>query len=134
MQRLLRLAEVPTPPASVDLYDTDEVYVQLANQIYEHPEVPKWLLKVDDEFRARGTVILHVDGALRKHIAEIQTKIVTNWTAGIPNSLAAAIRVERIEGLLRVDSPAPIPIRNVDDGAEDVLGEDVEVERFSCEV
>lgn len=50
-------AQLPCPATSVDLYDEEEVFSQFATQVYRNPQTPKWIFKIDDEFRAKGSCI-----------------------------------------------------------------------------
>lgn len=52
------LAELPTGPWAVDIYDEDEFYTSLAGLIIKHPNVRTWLFKIDDERDSRGHAYL----------------------------------------------------------------------------
>ncbi|CAD7971268.1 unnamed protein product [Amoebophrya sp. A25] len=104
MQRLVTLSQLPTPPMSVDLYDEEELFLQFATQIYENPTVPKWLLKIDDEFRAKGNVVFHVDTVVRKSIHEVQRQVVDKVWTEFAASRRSQPAVDRIHGLYVVRS------------------------------
>lgn len=57
-KRLLSIADVNMPPGAHDLYEEEEVVAALARLVARHPDVPKWLIKIDDEHGGRGTAYL----------------------------------------------------------------------------
>ncbi|CAD7940750.1 unnamed protein product [Amoebophrya sp. A120] len=110
MQRLVTLAQVPHPPTSVDLYDEEELYHQFGVQLYEHPTVPKWIFKIDDEFRGKGSAIFHVDTNVRKSIAELQHRAMESFlhSATAEGKRTSDVTVDRVAGLYRVSSAGPV--------------------------
>jgi len=70
-KKIFQLSDVPTPIASVDIYDEQEFYISLAKLIVSNQYVGTWIFKIDDEFNGRGTACLNLDhvktlSALRK--------------------------------------------------------------------
>lgn len=63
MYRLVQSSNLPQPSHALDLYDMEEFYAQLAKLVYRFPHIPKWILKIDDEFRCKGSAVfnLHKD-------------------------------------------------------------------------
>mmetsp|Transcript_30 Transcript_30/g.78 ORF Transcript_30/g.78 Transcript_30/m.78 type:complete len:1089 (+) Transcript_30:71-3337(+) len=53
-KRVFAAAEVNAPPSAFDLYDMDEVAASLSSLIFQHIDITKWLIKIDDEFGGRG--------------------------------------------------------------------------------
>merc|ERR1719487_3127473 len=68
-KRLVTLAELPSGPWAVDIYDADEFYASLANLVVRHPEVRHWVFKIDDERASRGHA--YVDLAQLGSITEL---------------------------------------------------------------
>jgi len=67
-KKLAQLAELPTGPWAVDIYDEDELLSSLAGMIVRHPDVQVWLLKIDDERDGRG--LAYVDLAKMREVAD----------------------------------------------------------------
>lgn len=57
-KRLFSAADVNMPPGAHDLYEEEEVVAALARLVARHLDVPKWLIKIDDEHGGRGTAYL----------------------------------------------------------------------------
>jgi hypothetical protein len=51
-------AEVPVPPAAMDIYDEREFYTTLTRLIAKNTYIETWLFKIDDEFAGRGIASL----------------------------------------------------------------------------
>ena len=58
-KRIFSAAQVNMPPGLHDLYDEEAMCAGLARLICSHLDVPRWLLKIDDEFGGRGHA--HID-------------------------------------------------------------------------
>ncbi|CAE7374693.1 iqch [Symbiodinium natans] len=57
-KKLTQLAQLPTGPWAVDIYDEDEFFTCLAGLVIKHPKVRTWLFKIDDERGSRGTAYI----------------------------------------------------------------------------
>ena len=53
-KRLFATADVSTPPGAHDVYEEPELIGALAKLIAAYIDVPRWLIKLDDEFGGRG--------------------------------------------------------------------------------
>lgn len=53
-KKLTQIAELPTGPWAVDIYDEDEFYTCLAGLVVKFPKVRTWVFKIDDERDSRG--------------------------------------------------------------------------------
>ena len=54
------MADMNTPPGAHDIYEVEELYSALAKLISAYIDVPRWLLKIDDEFGGRGHAFVDV--------------------------------------------------------------------------
>jgi len=59
-KRVLTMANIPIPIQATDIYDTTEMIAQLANLVYNNPNLSTWLIKIDDEIGSAGTGVLDV--------------------------------------------------------------------------
>ena len=65
---------MPTSISAVDIYDTQEFYLQLAKLIANNLYVNIWIFKIDDEFSSRGHAYINIDSI--KSLADIRRKQV----------------------------------------------------------
>ena len=97
-KRVFSAAQVNTPPGMHDLYDEPSVYAALAKLICSHLDVPRWILKLDDEFGGRGHC--HIDVGehrcyqelLRAHDASPDTWDDPHVQADVQQTLADDLR------------------------------------------
>eukprot|EP00741_Cyanophora_paradoxa_P021428 tig00021352_g20686.t1 len=59
-KRIFAAAHVNTAPGAHDLYEERDLVARLAELMVLHPAVPRWLVKIDDEFGGRGHAVLDV--------------------------------------------------------------------------
>ena len=63
------------PPISSDIVQVEELFDTLAVAVYRHPRVTRWLIKLEDESAAKGTLILEVDDVVRNHVSTVGMNI-----------------------------------------------------------
>jgi hypothetical protein len=51
----VNIAEIPIPPSAFDLYDEIEFWTTLTKLIATNIFVNRWVFKIDNEFKGRGT-------------------------------------------------------------------------------
>eukprot|EP00933_Yihiella_yeosuensis_P044804 TRINITY_DN40075_c0_g1_i1.p1 TRINITY_DN40075_c0_g1~~TRINITY_DN40075_c0_g1_i1.p1 ORF type:complete len:1134 (-),score=232.67 TRINITY_DN40075_c0_g1_i1:84-3485(-) len=67
-KKLTQIAELPTGPWAVDIYDEDEFFTSLAGLVVRYPEVKTWVFKIDDERDSRGHA--YIDLSKMKEVGE----------------------------------------------------------------
>ncbi|NXE67088.1 IQCH protein, partial [Calcarius ornatus] len=66
-KRIFALAGVPTPPGEWDIHSREQLLHALSQLVLDHPEVQRWLFKVDDERAGDGTAFCDVTSHLECH-------------------------------------------------------------------
>ena len=59
-RRIFQAADVDTPPCECDVYNIQQLVDCLAELVTTHPNINKWLIKLDCQFDNRGTYVLNV--------------------------------------------------------------------------
>ncbi|CEM20919.1 unnamed protein product [Vitrella brassicaformis CCMP3155] len=75
MRRVMQTAQIPSGPHATNINQADKFYESLSVLIMEHPEIPMWVFKIDDETSARGTALIDMSalgiiGHLKKMMQE----------------------------------------------------------------
>lgn len=73
-KKLAQLAELPTGPWAVDIFDEDEFFTSFAGLVVKHPHVRTWLFKIDDERDARGHAYIDL-GKMREVAEALRTSV-----------------------------------------------------------
>ncbi|KAL9837850.1 IQ domain-containing protein H [Geothlypis trichas] len=102
-KRIFASAGVPTPPGEGDIHSWEQLLRALSRLVLEHPEVRRWLLKVDDERAGDGTAFCDVTA----HLAcqpwvqrEQQGHGVEMWSKSQARELALVKISQELPGLL----------------------------------
>lgn len=60
-KRIFSISQLDIPPYVVDIYDQVEFYTHLTKLIFNNKFVNRWIFKIDNEFRGRGTAYIDVE-------------------------------------------------------------------------
>jgi len=104
-KRLFASADVSTPPGAHDVYEEPELIGALSKLIAAYIDVPRWLIKLDDEFGGRGhawidTHELIIVRSLREAHRKHTTREPQYWGRPDVQEGARAQLIREIEGRL----------------------------------
>uniref|UniRef100_A0A8C5NRC7 IQ motif containing H n=1 Tax=Junco hyemalis TaxID=40217 RepID=A0A8C5NRC7_JUNHY len=102
-KRIFASAGVPTPPGEGDIRSSEQLLRALGRLLLDHPEVQRWLLKVDDERAGDGTAFCDVTAHLECHPwiqREQQEHGLEVWSESQARELALVKISQELPGLL----------------------------------
>lgn len=73
-KRIFNISELSIPPSAFDIYDEVEFYTTLTRLVATNIFVNRWVFKIDNEFRGRGTAYFDTENI--KIIEEMRKKKV----------------------------------------------------------
>ncbi|NXQ27236.1 IQCH protein, partial [Alaudala cheleensis] len=102
-KRMFASAGVPTPPGEWGIHSREQLLRALSQLILDHPEVRRWLFKVDDERGGNGTAFCDVTSHLECHPwiqRERQGHGPEGWSESQARELALVKISQELPGLL----------------------------------
>ncbi|XP_074405210.1 IQ domain-containing protein H isoform X5 [Zonotrichia albicollis] len=102
-KRIFASAGVPTPPGEGDIHSREQLLRALGRLLLDHPEVQRWLFKVDDERAGDGTAFCDISAHLQCHPwiqREQQQRGRQVWSESRARELALVKISQELPGLL----------------------------------
>ncbi|CAE8652298.1 unnamed protein product, partial [Polarella glacialis] len=104
-KKLAQLAEIPTGPWAVDIYDEDEFWTSLAGLVVQHPKVNMWIFKIDDERDSRGSAYIDLS-KMRQEIRKVGETL--RASASCPGGMGGGISSSGHHAIDEDEEPAVI--------------------------